>query len=297
MELIGIEQEWEEEMTNGPSPAASREYQIVTDDIEYPQITAEADLRAELVTLGHTTYGNLPVSNIVVKRLRASKCFRGIVTYGMRELPDHGTWDAKVDSRPESRKMFRGVAAGTSVAAPGETAPENSGMLGVNGDKEAVGVEVYFPVKTYNVQVYWRSTYLIGTQTDPNYQSLQAYVDMLKTLETKVNDTYFEFLLVGALERFQPGECLLVSANRSWASPGLIRIDLELKAITLYQDALLNSWFGTATDISGWDDVQWPTRKTPHAASRTLVPVPYAGLINPTYGRANLNKLLVPTPP
>jgi len=292
--LLRIDQEWEEELTNGSSPGATREYAIVTDDMEYSQIQAEADLRAELDTLGHMVYGNLPVSQIVVKRLRASKCFRGIVNYGMRELPDHGTWDAKVDSRPESRKTFRGTDAPTVYAAPGQTAPEHSGLVGVDQNNDVQGIEIYFPVKTYAVQVYWRTDQFTGAQASVNHQSLQNYIDLLDTLESKLNSLYFEFNLIGAVEKFQPLECLLASSSRSWASPGLIRIDLEFKKIKRYQDALVNAWAGTPTWISGWDAVHFPTRKQTHTPSSTIVPTPFASLVTPTYGRADLNLLKVP---
>lgn len=299
MGLLWVRQEWDEELHVGASESnAKLSFEVVTDDREYAQPDATADLWAFLVANGFDTYGNLPVSAIDVKRLKASKCFLGEVSYGPRSLPQDGAFDFTVESRPETRKQLTSRANSGSYAPPGRTPASDNGFVGVTDEGTAVGVDVSYTVSHYNAQVYWDTNRLVVGQPDANHRSLQAYRDLLKRLENKVNSTFFQFFAVGALEKFQPGECKLLSVKRSFQGPTLIRFDLELESTPLYVETILTPMNGSVPVlVSGFDRLEISQQKEVDPATGTLRPIAASVLIPRIYDRDDLNLLLIPTPP
>lgn len=296
--MLWIRQEWDEELNAGSDSSAKLQFQIVTDELEYPQPQATSDLWAYLVAHGQDTYGNMPVSALDVKRLKASKCFLADVSYGPRSLPQDGAFDFTVESRPETRKQLTSRAIAGSYAPPGRTPANINGFVGVTDEGTAEGVDVSYTVSRYNAQVYWDTSRFVSGQPSGNYQSLQAYVDLLKSLTNKVNSLFFQFFAVGALEKFQPGECRLLSTKRSFQSPTLIRFDLELESTPLYQEPMLTAMNGgTPVWVSGFDRLEISKQKEIDPVSGTLTPVATSAIVPQMHDRADLNLLLVPTPP
>lgn len=297
MPLLWIRQEWDEKLSVGSDNSAKRKFQIVTDELEYPQPQAVSDLWAYLVAEGLDTYGNLPVSGIEADRLNASKCFMAFVSYGPRSLPQDGVFDFTVESRPETRKQMNYRAVAAQYSAPGYNVGTTNGFVGVTDEGTAEGIDVSYTISRYNAQVYWDTTRFVGSQPSSNYQSLQAYVDLLKSLVNKVNSEFFQFFAVGALEKFQPGECRLLSTKRSFQGSTLIRFDLELEATARYVDPMLTVMNGgTPVYVSGFDRVEFPQQKSVDPATKTLSPIARRGIVAQLHDRADLNLLLVPTP-
>lgn len=299
MALLWVRQEWEEEMTNGASPSAELEFQVVTDDADglYSQIAAEADLRAYLVAEGLDTYGNLPLQSVKVKRLKASKCFRGYCSYGMRQIPEDGKFDFTMDSRPEASRTFMALSTVAEYKPPGYAAAiQNFGLAQPNSDHESQGADVYRPVKTYNVSVWWSlSRFVVGQPLD-QYKTLQAYVNLLDTLEGCVNSTTFSFMARGLTFTFAAGECLLAGTRLSQQGADLWQIDFELKKKKNYIEPSLTSWHGSNVTMRGWDRIEFQESAYADSQAIGIGVKPRGAKIYRDYFQADLNQLKVPAP-
>lgn len=285
-------------MTSGASPSAELEFQVVTNNVDglYSQIAAEADLRAYLVANGLDTYGNLPMQSVKVKRLKASKCFRGYVSYGMRQIPEDGKFDFTMDSRPESQRTFMALSTVATYQPPGYIATDHQGLAQVNSDKHAEGADVYRPVKTYNVSVWWALSRFVVGQPDANYKTLQAYLDLLETLEGKINSSTFTFTARGLTFTFLAGECLLAGTRLSQQGADLWQIDFELKKKKNYIEPSLTTWHGSNVTVAGWDRIEFQENPYADPNSHNMGVKPRGAKIYRDYFTADLNKLKVPVP-
>lgn len=289
--MIGLK----ESLNDGDNPSVEQVWDIVGDEVDhnYSILTARAELYAVLPA----SFANLPLTSVKLRRQGASSCFAADVTYGMRQIPADGKFEFTMDSRPESRRVFMALATVNSYAPPGRTPPDQSGYLNVNSDLQPTGTDIYLPVKTYNVSVWWATSRFVSGQSDDNYKTLQAYLDLLETLEGKVNDTLFTFVARGLTFKFQTGECLFAGSRLSQQGADLWQIDIELKKKRNYIDPLLTAWNGSNVTVQGWDEVDFPSVGGVDNSAKVGVPVPGGGIIKRNYFRADLNKLKVPTPP
>lgn len=294
MALLWVRQEWDESLNDGQSPGVETVYQVVTDDIEYPILSARIDLLNQLVIDGATLFGGLPISDIKIERLRASKCFRAHVTYGVRSKPEDGKFDFTMDSRPESRRVYVGLAAVSGYARPGATVETMTEILKTNQDAQATGTDLFIPVKTFNVSLWWSTNRFAIGQPIVDYQSLQNYVDLLDSLEGYVNSVFFSFLARGLTFKFQPGECLLAGSRLSQQGADLWQIDIELKKKRNYIDPLLSSWAGTSITVQGWDEIDWQMETVADTPGTKIAARPLSATIKRTYFRGDLNRLKVP---
>lgn len=291
-----VSQRWHETLRDGSNPSVETKWQLLGDDdlgSEYDILAARVDLLAALPA----TAGNLPLTDIEIERQGASGNFDATVNYGMRQIPEDGKFEFTMDSRPESRRVFMALSTVNSYAPSGRTPPNQSGYLNVNSDLQPTGTDIYLPVKTYSVSVWWATSRFVSGQSDDNYKTLQAYLDLLETLEGKVNDTLFTFVARGLTFKFQTGECLFAGSRLSQQGADLWQIDLELKKKLNYVDPLLTAWNGSNVTVQGWDEVDFPSVGGVDNDAKVGVPVPGGGIIKRNYFRDDLNKLKVPTPP
>ncbi len=299
MSLRWVRQEWDEEMTNGASPSAETQYQVVTDDADglYSQIAAEADLRAYLASIGAMTYGNLPLMSVKVKRLKASKCFQGFCSYGMRDIPTDGKFDFTMDCRPEQRRMFMGLDTIASYAPTGYVAANRNGLLNVTSDLQADGADVFIPVDTMNLTGWWALSRFVIGQSSANYQSLQNYVNLIETLLGKVNSTTFTITIRGLTWTYLAGECLFASRRLSQQASDLWQVDFEFRVKRSYVDPVLSAWNGSAVTIQGCDEVDFQTKPVADSAAIALSAGAFGAQVKRKYFRGDLNLLKVPSPP
>jgi hypothetical protein len=291
MPLLWVNDRWEERLSDGPNPSVETEWSVITDDMDYTILQARLDLLGAIPA----TVANLPLTEIEVTRQGASGCFRGVAKYTPRSAPEDGKAELTIDSRPESRRSFMALSTVATYAPTGLTAPNQNGFLNVNSDAQAEGTDVYSPVKTFNVVVWYAATRFVGSQP-ANYQTLQAYLNLMDSLEGCVNSSTFTFTWRGLTFTFLAGECLFASSRLSQQTADLWQVDLEFKKKKNYVEPTLSGWNGSAVTVEGWDEVDFATRPAADSAAKALGPDGIGGYIKRNYPRGDLNLLKVPSP-
>lgn len=289
-----VNQKWHETLRDGTSPGVETKWQLTGDTVDrnYSILQARLDLLATIPS----AISNLPLTELEIERQNATGFFEATANYGMRQIPEDGKFDFTMDSRPESRRIYLAPGTTTTYAPPGRTAPAQGGAVNVSSELVPVGRDIFVPVKTFNVSVWWSTTRFVGSQPLTIYQSLQNYIDLMDLLEGTVNSSYFSFTARGLVFKFQTGECLFAGSRLSQQGSDLWQIDLEFRKKKSYIDPLLSSWVGSPTVVEGWDDTDFPTEVVADPAAKKLGVDPFAGYVHRQYFRSDLNQLHVPVP-
>ncbi len=284
-----------ETLSDGENPRVEQDWYVTgdthVDNYQYSILTA----RLELLAVLPTSFANLPLTSIELARKGASGTFVAKVIYSMRVAPGDGKFDFTMDSRPEQRRMFMALSTVASYQPTGYTAANQNGFLKVNSDQQPDGTDVFVPTDTINVSVWWALSRFVGTQT-ANYQTLQAYVDLIETLLGKVNSSTFTFTARGLTFTYLAGECLFSSRRLSQQAADLWQVDMGFRIKRNFVEPTLTVWNGSDVTVKGWDEVDFQSRPAADNTAIALVPAAIGAQIKRKYFTADLNLLKVPAP-
>jgi hypothetical protein len=175
--------------TKGDNPSAELVYTVrgTNDDLA---------ARAQAESTSPGTYDSLPRQSVSVEPV-GDELWEATVRYGRQSgsLPTPGESIFSFDTGGGTQHITQSKQTVSSHAAPGTTAPDFKGAIGVTADG-VEGVDITVPVYQFSETHYF-----------PNEQVTQAYKGTLFSLTGKVNG--------GAFRGFQPGEVLFLGATGS----------------------------------------------------------------------------------
>ena len=261
---VTVEEKWDSrETTLGESSSVDLRYLIRgTDD----DVLAHQSLLAAAPVL----YGGLVRQSSHIERI-AEDAWEGSVRYGLLEPPETGDSTFSFDTGGGTQHVTQSLATVARYAAPGQTAPNFQGAIGVTPDS-VEGVDVTVPV--YNVsETHYSATPLVTA----------AYKATLFYLTGTVNNAPFR--------GFAAGEVLFLGASGSKRGQDDWEITYRFAASPNVTSLAVGSITGIAK--RGWDYLWVRYEDAEDTAAKALVKRPIAAYVEQVYPYGNFAGLSI----
>ena len=245
-------------VTTGTNPTVELRYTIrgTNDDIE-----ARSALAANSPAL-YDPWGSglvfLPRNTITIQPV-GDLLWEGIVRYGMIPATEQSTF--AFDTGGGTQHITHSLATVARYAAPGKTAPDFKGAIGVTADS-VEGVDITVPVYQFT-----ETHYLPDSVVTPEYKATLFW------LTGKVNNSAFK--------GFAVGECLFLGAAGSKRGSG----DWEITYRFAASPNVTNLTIGDITGINkrGWEYLWVRYADAEDTVAKALVKKPIAAYVEKVY--------------
>jgi hypothetical protein len=250
-------------LTKGSNPSAELAFVVLgTDD----DIAARDALEAE----APETYDALPRQTVQVEPL-GPEMWDCTVRYSRDQgsPPATGESSFNFDTSGGTQHITQSLETVASYAAPGQTAPDFMGAIGVTNDG-VEGVDITVPVYSFS-----ETHYKADSEVTP------AYKGALFRLTGKVNDATFK--------GFDPGEVLFLGASGSRRTSEDWEITFRFAASPNATDLSV----GEITGISkgGWEYLWVRYTDSEDQAAKALVKRPVAAFVERVYAEGDFSAL------
>lgn len=257
---IVVAEKWESrEQTLGDDPAVELRFVVHgTDD--------DVAAHAQLLDFAPTLYGNLVRQTSHLERI-SEETWEGSVRYGLAPQPGDSTF--QFDTGGGSQHITQGLGTVGAWAAPGWTAPDFRGAIGVTPDN-VEGVDVAIPVYNFSETHYLAAEAVTG-----------AYKAELFYLTGTVNN--------GPFRGFAAGEVLFLGAAGSIRGAEDWEITFKFAASPNATGLVVGDITGIAKN--GWDYLWVRYADVEDTTARVLVKRPLAAYVERVYPFGNFANL------
>jgi len=199
--------------------------------------------------------------------------WEGVARYGRTPRPETGESEFSFDTGGGTQHITQSLATVGKHAAPGQTAPDFRGAIGVTG-QSIEGVDIHVPVYNFVETHYLPAAYVTG-----------SYKVTLFHLTGKVNDASFRGL--------SSGEVLFLGASGSARSGEDWEITFRFAASPNRRDIAVGSI--TGIDKNGWEYMWVTYEDAEDEDSGRLVKRPVAVYVEQVYEYGDFSRLGIGT--
>lgn len=252
-------------VTVGKDPSAELCFAIMGTDIEL-------DARTALLAVAPLTY-NLAAYGGLLAQVSASvepvgpKLWDGVVRYGVWQATNESTWSFETGGG--TQHISNSIATIGRYAAPGRTAPDYKGAIGVTAES-VEGVDITVPV------FQWSETHYL-----PDSFVTPAYRGTVRALTGRVNSIDWN--------GYPAGEVLFMGAAGTKRGYG----DWEVTFKFAQQPNMTDLVVGPITGIAkkGWEYLWVRYEDTEDVNAKALIKTPVAVYVEQVYWTGDLNLL------
>ena len=251
---VAVLEKWESRpTTEGESPSIDLIYIVTgTDD--------DLVAKSNLLLASPVLYDGLVRQSLHIERT-AEEVWEGNVRYGLKKPPETGESTYQFDTGGGNQHITQSLQTVGSYAAPGQTAPDYQGAIGVAGD-DVQGVDIVVPVFNFS-----------ETHYVPTAQVTDAYKATLFALTGTVNQ--------GAFRNFAQGEVLFLGASGS--KRGEEDWEISFKFAASPNATSLSVGSITGINKKGWEYLWVLYEHEEDSSAKKLVKRPLAAYVEKVY--------------
>ncbi len=255
---IVVAEKWDSrETTLGEDSSVDLRYVIRGTD-------SDIDAHAALIANSPALYGSLFRQTSHIERI-AEDTWEGSVRYGTTDPPETGDSSFSFDTGGGNQHITQGLGTVGSYPAPGGTAPNFRGAIGVTQDN-VEGVDVTVPVYNFSETHYIAVAAVTG-----------AYKSALFYLTGTVNN--------GGFKGFDAGEVLFLGASGSQRGEDDWEITFKFAASPNATGLVVGDITGIAK--KGWEYLWVRYADAEDTAAKVLVKKPIAAYVDQVYPYGN----------
>lgn len=235
-------------------------------DLRYVVGGTDSDIDAHVALLANspTLYGGLVRQSSHLVRV-AEDAWEGTVRYGKVDPPETGDSSFSFDTGGGNQHITQGLGTVGAYAAPGQTAPNFRGAIGVTADS-VEGVDITVPVYNFSETHYIAVEAVTG-----------AYKAALFSLTGTVNN--------GGFRGFSAGEVLFLGASGSQRGHDDWEISFKFAASPNVTGLVVGDITGIAK--KGWEYLWVRYADAEDTSARVLVKKPIGAYVEQVYPYGN----------